>query len=456
MTIHPIVEHTNGHRTLLDLPDWVTRDQAGTRTGRRAAPVATATEPVKSTTQVELDADLQKTVRQSGHMRQAFYAVVLIVALTGQVIGAHEALYLHYLFAIPAVAALELGGIVVLNNADVRRRLGERAVGSRVLSALIAAWAVTFNWMAHDNKLLAGFFAGMSALGYLVWVMHTENQRRDRLRAKGDLPPTAPAYELWGHWVLHPWITRRARSLAKQHAHLTLYTSLDEARAERTRKVRSKAIATVVGEEIRRNADPHAARIALAVYDLNEIAVRLEEDADYTGLTALVAARLNPKALVSDSQAHPTGALRAQSPDALRTHLDAVAGRVPDALPAVSGDALDARLDAPDDRVPDASTGAPEGAFGDAAGEALGDAVSDAALKRTQTRSALPLKRTSGGTGRTRQGPDVTRLLKHASASGKTPSIREVQRLLNVGAPKAKALMQEAGLLPGTNPQEGN
>src|SRR5258707_798536 len=131
----------------------------------------------------------------------------------------------------------------LLANADVRRRLGERAVASRVLSVAIAAGAVAFNWLAHANHLLGGFFAGMSALGYLVWLMHTENQRRDRLRAKGDLPPTTPAYEVAGHWLRHPWLTMRAKSLAKAQPHLGLYDSLAEARAEIRRERRTTAIA---------------------------------------------------------------------------------------------------------------------------------------------------------------------------------------------------------------------
>jgi hypothetical protein len=74
-----------------------------------------------------LDADLARTVRRAAHMRQGFYVVVLLVALAGQVSGAVETLHIPLLAAIPAVGALELGGIVVLANADVRRRLGERA-----------------------------------------------------------------------------------------------------------------------------------------------------------------------------------------------------------------------------------------------------------------------------------------------------------------------------------------
>ncbi|MFG2038038.1 hypothetical protein [Dactylosporangium sp. NPDC048998] len=247
----------------------------------------------------QLDADLRKTVQRTSYMRQLFYIVVLLVALAGQVSGAVEALGIPMIWAIPAVGALELGGIVVLANADVRRRLGERAVASRILSAAIAAFAVAFNWMAHDNKLLAGFFAGMSALGYLVWLMHTENQRRDRLRAKGDLPPTTPAYEVVGHWVRHPWLTLRAKNLAKADSRLGLYTSIAAAKAEKRKEQRTAAIAKVLHRKIRAAVDPTTADIAVAVYDLDEIAVRLADGADYDGLTALIAADLAPARLAA-------------------------------------------------------------------------------------------------------------------------------------------------------------
>src|SRR6266545_8160439 len=102
----------------------------------------------------ELDAELVRAARRAAWMRAGFYAVVLLVALAGQVTGAVEALHLPLLAAIPAVAAWELGGIVVLANADVRRRLGERATASRALCAAVAAWAVAFNWLAHGNHLV--------------------------------------------------------------------------------------------------------------------------------------------------------------------------------------------------------------------------------------------------------------------------------------------------------------
>ncbi|UWZ40229.1 hypothetical protein Drose_06925 [Dactylosporangium roseum] len=238
-------------------------------------------------------------------MRQLFYVVVLLVALAGQVSGAVTALGIPLIWAIPAVGALELGGIVVLSNADVRRRLGERATASRLLSAAIAAGAVTFNWLAHSNKLLAGFFAGMSALGYLVWLMHTENQRRDRLRAKGDLPPTTPAYELFGHWLRHPVLTLRAKSVAKASPELGLYGSLAAARVEMRRERQHAAIAKVLHRKIRSAVDPTTADIATATYDLGEVAARLAAGADYDGLTALIAADLTAERLAPTSPAEP-------------------------------------------------------------------------------------------------------------------------------------------------------
>ncbi|HEY2794349.1 MAG TPA: hypothetical protein VGJ28_18450, partial [Micromonosporaceae bacterium] len=248
----------------------------------------------------ELDADLARLVRRTSIVRQGFYVVVLLVALAGQVSGAVETLHIPLGAAIPAVSALELGGIVVLANADVRRRLGERAIASRLLSVAIAAAAVTFNWLAHADHLLGGFFAGMSALGYLVWLRHTENQRRDRLRIKGDLPPTTPAYEIGGHWLRHPWLTMRARALAKADPRLGLYDSLASARADIRRERRQAAIAKVLHRKIRSAVDPRTADIAIAVYDLDEIAARLADRADYDGLTSLIAADLAPERLAPD------------------------------------------------------------------------------------------------------------------------------------------------------------
>ncbi|MFV2103157.1 hypothetical protein [Micromonospora sp. LOL_024] len=275
---------------------------ATTTNGRSAAAIrrraASASHGGGPLTRDALDVDLADAVRRTTRMRQAFYLLVLLVALVGQATGAVQSLDVPMLIAVPAVAALELGGVVVMANADVRRRLGERAIASRLLSAAIAAAAVAFNWVAHPDHLVGGFYAGMSALGYLVWLMHAGNQRRDRLRATGDLPPTPPAYEVLAHWIRHPLLTARARAIAKADG-LDLYESLDEAQAVTARRRRDAAIATVLHRKIRAAVDPSTADIAVRVYDLDEIAARLAAAADYHGLTTLLAADLAPERIVT-------------------------------------------------------------------------------------------------------------------------------------------------------------
>ncbi|MET8907923.1 hypothetical protein [Micromonospora sp. NPDC004551] len=345
--------------------------------------------------------------------------VVLLVALGGQVSGAMERLGMPWYVALPAVGALELGGVVVLANADVRRRLGERAILSRVLSAAIAAGAVVFNWLAHANHLEGGFYAGMSLLGYLVWLMNTENQRRDRLRARQQLPPTTPAYEPVGHWLQHPWLTRRARSLAKADPGLGLYDSLDAAHTQIRGERRQAALSKVLHRKIRRALDATTADIALAVYDLDEIARRLGEQADYDGLTALIAADLAPERVLAGNL--PAGGRRrwwrrAGQPDpvalasAARLLADTPAGLVrvaeqhtvapaPDAAPAP-----DTVPNSPSVHAAEARSAAPRAAGDDVhhvkATEQAADSAERLPSERTEAetpdRTALQMKRTDG------------------------------------------------------------
>jgi len=266
------------------------------------------------------DRDLSRAVGNATIMRQSFYAVVLLVALYGQASGAMEALHIPLIPAVVAVSVLELGGVVVLGNADVRRRLGERATGSRLFSAAIAAGAVAFNWAAHANHLMGGFFAAMSAIGYGVFVTHAGNQRRDRLRALGALPPTTPAYELVAHWVAHPVITLSARSLAKADPNLTLYESFDMARAQKCEDRRNKNISKVLKRKIRKTVDGTTADIALAVYNMDEIAGRLAETADYDGLAQLIGADLTASKLALGKQTRVKPGRKAAQPDTATGH----------------------------------------------------------------------------------------------------------------------------------------
>src|SRR6266511_3381703 len=226
-----------------------------------------------------------------------FYVVVAATALAGQTGAAGGWLGWPVVFALPAVAALELGGIALAARADFRRRLGERAVAARVLSAGVAVFAVAFNWAGHADHLAGGFFAGRSALGYGVWLIQAGGRRRDQLRAAGQLPAVPPAYPL-GCWLRRPWVTRRARELARARPQLGLYGSLQAAAG----------------------MDRSTARIAVTVYDLDEIARRLAARADYEGLTALIATDLDPGRLLGNrptdqSTTDPTGQPTGQPAD---------------------------------------------------------------------------------------------------------------------------------------------
>ncbi|MEU7874254.1 hypothetical protein AB0B76_46855, partial [Dactylosporangium sp. NPDC049140] len=72
---------------------------------------------------------------------------------------------------------------------------------------------------------------------------------------------------------------------------------------EKRKEQRTSAIAKVLHRKIRAAVDPTTADIAVAVYDLDEIAVRLADGADYDDLTALIAADLAPARLASTTTA---------------------------------------------------------------------------------------------------------------------------------------------------------
>jgi hypothetical protein len=101
----------------------------------------------------------------------------------------------------------------------------------------------------------------------------------------------------------------RAKSLAKANPRLGLYDSIAAARAEVKRERRTSAISKVLHRKIRSAVDPTTADIAVAVYDLDEIAHRLADGADYAGLTSLIAADLTPARLAVDPPRQPRRAV---------------------------------------------------------------------------------------------------------------------------------------------------
>jgi hypothetical protein len=279
----------------------------------------------------------------------------------------------------------------------------------------------------------------MSALGYLVWLMHTENQRRDRLRAKGDLAHTTPAYEMIGHWLAHPWLTRRARSLAKADAGLGLYDSLDSARAGVRRARREAAISKVLHRKIRAAVkDKDTADIAVHSYDLDEIAARLAAGADYDGLTALIAADLTPARLAAGKGTGATDTPAGEAVPAGGLH----------AVPA-GGQYWDDDDDADDDAyyLADPPPGTPEPISGAPVGSQEGVPAASKPKRRPPVRDQVILKALKDPYLVPRR-PDGT------------VAVRELERRWGARQDRAKRLLIEAGLYqlgdpPGV-PEDGN
>jgi hypothetical protein len=235
--------------------------------------------------------------RMSVSANRLFYLVVLGISLTGAGIAAKDWLDWFAPFAFLAVGAVELGGVALSVHADHRRQLGESAYAARFLSASVAIGAVLVNYFGHaDKPFQAYFFAGMSALGYSVWLIDSAAKRRDALRASNKLKDTAPVYGAF-QWIKSPMLTRKARELAIENPALGRNGSLWAARDKTREEKRSAAIAEALRKRITEHVDPTMATIAVNTYDLDEIANRLAEGADYDGLTAILSAELIPARL---------------------------------------------------------------------------------------------------------------------------------------------------------------
>lgn len=286
---------------------------------------------------------------------RGFYAVVLGTALVGSVSAAAKWLETPWLFALVPIAAVELGGVVLMMYAQDRQNLGERAAVARLLSAAVAGMAVATNYFGHADKPgQAYFFAGLSALGYVVYLLMAGAKRRDALRARGDLEETTPVYGLV-QWLRHPGITRRARLLAQANAaqrmaegdhpttpRLGRTTSLAAAVQQVRAEKRESRISQALGKLIRDAAGPVMADIAVHTYDPDQIARRIAASADYDGYAALLSGRLTPAKLAGaedDAGDGITALADAVAPtpaddilDRMRTLADGVEQRISEAV----------------------------------------------------------------------------------------------------------------------------
>jgi hypothetical protein len=230
----------------------------------------------------------------------AFYAVVVTVAGIGNVTATW--LPWDWGYKAFAVAALEVGGVVLAINADTRRRLGESAWAWRVTSAAVAAIAAGINWFGHaTHPILAVFFTAFSVVGYAVYLIRSGDGRRDQLRAEKKLPPTPPAYGPV-QWLTHPVITHRARFLACKHT-LGLYESLDAVTAEREAKAAAAAararrdaahaaLREALADLLTHNVPEARRAAALATYDLDVMVEAARAEVDNAGVGRALAQSL--------------------------------------------------------------------------------------------------------------------------------------------------------------------
>lgn len=238
---------------------------------------------------------------------KAFYAVVLTTALGGSVAAAVNWLGVPWYVAALPIAAVELGGVVLMRLAQERRELGEQAIPARVLAFAVATFAVATNVFGHNGHVgLSAFFGGFSALGFAVYLLISAARRRDALRAAGRLEDAPPPYGMW-QWLRHPGVTRRARLIA-QTDRLGRLASLAAAREQVRAERREAAIAKALDGLIREAAGPVMADIAVHTYDTSRIAALIAEQADLPGYARLIASDLTP-AKLAGAQADDLGAL---------------------------------------------------------------------------------------------------------------------------------------------------
>lgn len=271
----------------------------------------------------------------TGRTNRLFYCVVLLVALVGSSTAARSWLlgdpadgapapWWFLPLALVAVAVYELGAVVVSRFADHRRQLGERAGVARLASAALAGGAIAAQYLGHTQTGQAIFFAGVSATGYVIYLLEAGANRRDALRRDSKLADTPPAYG-WSQWIRHFWITRRARALALANAEArlqdrtlptlgrvaSLAAAADQVRAER----RLAAIEDALRARIAAGVDKTMAKIAVNTYDMARVATGIAAAADYPALTRIITAELVPARLVklgpAGAQQGPAGDRRA-------------------------------------------------------------------------------------------------------------------------------------------------
>jgi len=280
-----------------------------------------------------------------------FYAV----AATGAVVGQTWVAVAHVPWGpqvpsavrvgavLPFALCLELLAMALAAMADERMRLGERAYGFRIFSAVVAAVAVGILVAGHWPQLYwSGGFGVLSGSAYLLWLLHSAARRRDALRAAGKLADTAPDYGLWRR-VRHPVWTARAAELAREGRvdaergvwrPLALYESLRAVQSAMRDEKRRPAIGRAVEQVVRADQrDPRMAEVAVRTLDLDRLAAELASRVDYGAwadrLAPAVTAPLPVPAVTAPSMEAAGGRGDSSADPTLVADAQAGGGRVP-------------------------------------------------------------------------------------------------------------------------------
>jgi len=269
-----------------------------------------------------------------------FYLWALGIAAWGSSTAAVNWLEWPLQFAVVAVIGVEIGGVYLLALADERRRLGEQAIIERLLSAAVAIGAVLLNWFGHQDHIMqAAFFAGMSGLAYIIWLIRSEHRRRDELRAAGKMRDTGPAYGLW-RWLRHPIETAQARAIAIEEG-LGLHESIRQVRLR-------KRMNAFVQWRLEQAHNRRVAKAIVEIYDPNRFAAELAEKINWGSYSTLMATELAAETILSR-----TGRRGEQAPVPLPTRQSAppptVNGAVPRAVAAATSAAGARAVTAPVD-----------------------------------------------------------------------------------------------------------
>jgi hypothetical protein len=229
----------------------------------------------------------------------AFYLSVVLVAAAGQVSAAPHWAGWHLLGVIPLVAVLEFGGVVMAARADERRRMGERAYAALAISTAVAGMAAAINYVGHmavGQTIAAWVFSGLTALGYVIWLVDTGYRRRDAMRDAGKMRASRPAYG-W-RWI-KPRITLLALEIwRKDQDRVRRQRLAPEAGMSVDESWTLARVARVARREIRQGAGPGGySDLTLTLYDLAKVAQYASARVDHEALAERIAERISVDAV---------------------------------------------------------------------------------------------------------------------------------------------------------------